>query len=154
MGDGKLVIETKHDLVCANSGFDKSNVPGERTVALLREDPDLSAEKIRREIKRLTGCDVAVILSHTHGRPPREGEMNVAIGVAGIKPIRDRRGEKDRSIRLTVNRGGYMGDSSMVVDVVIPIGRTHLILVARAEGLGTCWIGAFNNNELKKLVSL
>ncbi|MEM3823742.1 MAG: coenzyme F420-0:L-glutamate ligase, partial [Candidatus Bathyarchaeia archaeon] len=78
-----------------NSGVDKSNVPGERIVALLPENPDESAEKIRREIKKLTGCDVAVIISDTHGRPLREGEINVAIGVAGIKPIRDRRGEKD-----------------------------------------------------------
>jgi len=95
MGDGKLITETKHGFVCANSGVDKSNVPGERNVALLPQDPDVSAEEIRREINRLTGCDVAVIISDTHGRPLREGEINVAIGVAGIKPIRDRRGEKD-----------------------------------------------------------
>jgi coenzyme F420-0:L-glutamate ligase/coenzyme F420-1:gamma-L-glutamate ligase len=95
MGDGKLITETKHGFVCANSGVDKSNVPGERIVALLPEDPDASAEKIKREVKRLTDCDVAVIISDTHGRPLRDGEINVAIGVAGIKPIRDRRGEKD-----------------------------------------------------------
>ena len=95
MGDGKLITETKQGFVCANSGIDKSNVPGERNVALLPEDSDSSAEKIRREIKRLTGCDVAVIVSDTHGRPLREGEINIAIGVAGIKPLRDRRGEKD-----------------------------------------------------------
>jgi coenzyme F420-0:L-glutamate ligase/coenzyme F420-1:gamma-L-glutamate ligase len=95
MGDGKLITETKHGFVCANSGVDKSNVPGKNTVALLPENPDASAEKIRKEIKRLTGCEVAVIISDTHGRPLREGEINVAIGVAGIKPIRDRRGQKD-----------------------------------------------------------
>lgn len=95
MGDGKLITETKHGFVCANSGVDKSNVPGERNVALLPEDPDRSAREIRQEIKRLTGCDVAVIVSDTHGRPLREGEINVAIGVAGMKPLRDRRGEKD-----------------------------------------------------------
>lgn len=95
MGDGKLITETKHGFVCANSGVDKSNVPGERIVALLPEDPDLSAQRIREEIKRLTGCDVAVIISDTHGRPLREGEINVAIGLAGLKPIRDRRGERD-----------------------------------------------------------
>jgi len=95
MGDGILITESKHGFVCANSGVDKSNVPGERMVALLPADPDASAERVRQEIKRLTGCDVAVIISDTHGRPLREGEINVAIGVAGIKPIRDRRGEKD-----------------------------------------------------------
>jgi len=95
MDDGKLITETKHGFVCANAGVDKSNVPGERIVALLPEDPDNSARKIRQEIKRLTGCNVAVIISDTHGRPLREGEINVAIGVSGMKPIRDRRGEKD-----------------------------------------------------------
>jgi coenzyme F420-0:L-glutamate ligase/coenzyme F420-1:gamma-L-glutamate ligase len=95
MIDGKLVTETKNGIVCANSGIDRSNVPGERNVVLLPDNPDVSARKIRKEIKRLTGFDVAVIISDTHGRPIRRGEINVAIGVAGIKPIRDRRGEKD-----------------------------------------------------------
>jgi coenzyme F420-0:L-glutamate ligase/coenzyme F420-1:gamma-L-glutamate ligase len=95
MGDGKLITETKHGFVCANSGVDRSNVPGERNVALLPENPDRSAENVRHEVKKLSGCDVAVIVSDTHGRPLREGEINVAIGVAGFKPIRDRRGEKD-----------------------------------------------------------
>jgi coenzyme F420-0:L-glutamate ligase/coenzyme F420-1:gamma-L-glutamate ligase len=62
---------------------------------LLPKDPNASAQKIRQEMRKLTGCDVAVIVSDTHGRPFRMGEINVAIGVAGIKPIRDRRGEKD-----------------------------------------------------------
>jgi len=95
MNKGKLITETKHGFVCANSGVDRSNVPGERIVAPLPKDPDFSSKRIRLEIKRLTGCDVAVIVSDTHGRPFREGEINVAIGVSGIKPLRDRRGEKD-----------------------------------------------------------
>ncbi len=95
MGNGKLITETKHGFVCANAGVDQSNVPEERNVALLPENPDRSAQRIRREIRRLTGREVAVIISDTHGRPLREGEINVAIGVAGIRPIRDRRGEKD-----------------------------------------------------------
>jgi len=95
MGDGNLITETKHGFVCANAGVDRSNVEGDRNVALLPENPDRSAETIRNEIRRMTGCDVAVIVSDTHGRPLRMGEINVAIGVAGIKPIRDRRGEKD-----------------------------------------------------------
>ncbi len=95
MGDGKLITETKHGIICANSGVDKSNVPGERNVALLPKDPDHSAQKIQREIRRLTKNEVAVVISDTHGRPLRAGEINIAIGVAGIRPIRDRRGEKD-----------------------------------------------------------
>jgi len=95
MADGILITETKHGFVCANSGVDKSNVPGERIVTLLPQDPDGSVECVRQEIRQLTDCDVAVIVSDTHGRPLRNGEINVAIGVAGINPIRDRRGEKD-----------------------------------------------------------
>ncbi|MEM3715698.1 MAG: coenzyme F420-0:L-glutamate ligase [Candidatus Bathyarchaeia archaeon] len=95
MGDGHIISETKHGFICANAGVDKSNVPGERNVALLPKDPDLSARRIRQRIKEVSGKDVAVLISDTHGRPLRNGEINVAIGVAGIKPIRDRRGEKD-----------------------------------------------------------
>jgi len=95
MGDGHLITETKHGFVCANSGVDQSNVPGERIVAPLPRNPDRTARKIRQNIARLTGKDVAVIISDTHGRPLREGEINIAVGVAGVKPIRDRRGETD-----------------------------------------------------------
>ena len=95
MRDSVLITESRHGFICANSGVDRSNVEGERNVAPLPRDPDLSAKKIRQEMKKLTGCDVAVIVSDTHGRPFRMGEVNVAVGVSGLKPIRDRRGEKD-----------------------------------------------------------
>jgi coenzyme F420-0:L-glutamate ligase/coenzyme F420-1:gamma-L-glutamate ligase len=95
MGENSLITETKNGIVCANAGVDRSNVEGEQNLVLLPKEPDASARKIRQEIRKLTGCDVAVIVSDTHGRPLRRGEINVAIGVAGMKPIRDRRGEKD-----------------------------------------------------------
>ncbi len=95
MGDKHLICETRHGLVCANAGVDKSNVPGERDVALLPINPDRSARIIRQKMRKLTGRDVAVIISDTHGRPLREGEINIAIGVAGIKPTRPRIGEAD-----------------------------------------------------------
>jgi len=95
LGPNSLITETKNGIVCANAGVDRSNVEDERNVALLPKNPDASAQRIRQKIKSLTCCDVAVIVSDTHGRPLRMGEINVAIGVAGIKPIRDRRGEKD-----------------------------------------------------------
>ena len=95
VGQNSIITETKSGTISANSGIDRSNVLGERNVVPLPKDPHRSAQNIRAEIKRLTGVNVAVIVSDTHGRPFRMGEINVAIGVAGIKPIRDRRGEKD-----------------------------------------------------------
>ncbi len=95
MGRNSLITETKNGVICANAGVDRSNIEGERNIVLLPKDSNASAQKIRQKIRKLTGCDVAVIVSDTHGRPFRMGEINVAIGVAGIKPIRDRRGEKD-----------------------------------------------------------
>ena len=94
-GDSVLITETHHGFVCANSGVDKSNIAGERTVAPLPVNPDASASRIREQIRKTSGQDVAVIVSDTHGRPLRMGEINVAIGVAGLRPIRDRRGERD-----------------------------------------------------------
>jgi coenzyme F420-0:L-glutamate ligase/coenzyme F420-1:gamma-L-glutamate ligase len=95
VGPISLITENTNGLICANAGIDKSNVEGEKNIALLPRNPDESARKIRNEIKRLTSHEVAVLISDTHGRPLRMGEINVTIGVAGIKPTRDRRGEKD-----------------------------------------------------------
>jgi len=95
IGHNSLITETKNGIVSANAGVDRSNVKGDRMVALLPKDPNASAKNIRSEIKKLTGHNVAVIISDTHGRPLRMGEINIAIGVSGIRPIRDRRGEKD-----------------------------------------------------------
>ncbi len=95
VGQNSIITETNSGIICANSGIDRSNVSGDRNVVPLPKNPNASAQNIRQEIKRLTGVTVAVIISDTHGRPLRLGEINVAVGVAGIKPIRDRRGEKD-----------------------------------------------------------
>ena len=95
MGQNSIITETISGIICANAGVDKSNVPGDRNVVPLPKNPNGSAESIRNEIKRLTGVNVAVIISDTHGRPFRNGEINVAVGVAGFEPIRDRKGEKD-----------------------------------------------------------
>ncbi|MFQ5999312.1 MAG: coenzyme F420-0:L-glutamate ligase [Candidatus Bathyarchaeia archaeon] len=120
MGDGKLITETRHGFVCANSGVDRSNVPGERNVAPLPKDPDRSAQEIRRKIMRLTGKDVAVIISDTQGRPLRKGEINIAVGVAGISPIRDRRGEKDLfGYALRVKKTAIADELSSAAELVI-----------------------------------
>jgi coenzyme F420-0:L-glutamate ligase / coenzyme F420-1:gamma-L-glutamate ligase len=95
IGQNSIITETTSGIVCANAGVDRSNVAGDRNVVPLPKNPNASAQNIRAEIKRLTGADVAVIVSDTHGRPFRMGEINIAVGVAGFVPIRDRRGEKD-----------------------------------------------------------
>ncbi len=95
LSQNSIITETVGGIICANAGVDRSNVLGDRNVVPLPKNPNSSAEGIRREIKCLVDVDVAVIVSDTHGRPFRMGEINVAVGVAGFKPIRDRRGEKD-----------------------------------------------------------
>jgi coenzyme F420-0:L-glutamate ligase/coenzyme F420-1:gamma-L-glutamate ligase len=94
-GHNSLITETKNGTICANAGIDKSNIEGKENIALLPIEPDKSARSIRREIRKLTNQDVAIVISDTHGRPLRMGEINVAIGIAGMKPTKDRRGEKD-----------------------------------------------------------
>ena len=120
MGWGNLITETKHGFVCANSGVDQSNVPGERVVAPLPANPDLTARKIRQKIKKIVGKDVAVIISDTHGRPLRDGEINVAIGAAGINPIRDRRGETDLfGYQLRAKRTAVADELASAAELVI-----------------------------------
>lgn len=95
MANGVLITETHHGLVCANSGVDESNVAGGRVVCLLPEDPDASAARLRGALQAATGLTVAVIISDTFGRPWREGQVNVAIGCAGLAPLSDFAGIDD-----------------------------------------------------------
>lgn len=94
-GGRALIVETHHGFVCANAGVDQSNV-GLGQVALLPKDADLSARTIRAEIRNRTGKNVGVIISDSFGRPWRIGTVDVAVGVAGMKPIKDERGFQDR----------------------------------------------------------
>ena len=93
--NGVLITETEHGFLCANSGVDVSNVDGGRHAVLLPLDSDISAQQIRNEIKKQAGVAVAVIISDSFGRPWREGLTDHAIGVAGMKPLRDERGRRD-----------------------------------------------------------
>jgi len=93
--DNHFIVETGSGHICANSGVDKSNVQDSDSVSILPENPDKSAQKIRRRIKRLVRADVAVIISDTFGRAWRLGHVNFAIGVAGMKPMKDYRGKQD-----------------------------------------------------------
>lgn len=92
---GVLITQTRHGLVCANSGVDVSNVDGGSHALLLPKNPDRSAAELHRALKKLTSVSVPVIISDSFGRPWREGLTEVAIGVAGMKPLRDYRGRRD-----------------------------------------------------------
>jgi len=93
--NGVLITETQHGFLCANSGIDISNVDGGETALLLPEDPDRSAAGLRRILKKRTGLAVPVIITDSFGRPWREGLTEFAIGIAGMKPLRDDRGRSD-----------------------------------------------------------
>jgi coenzyme F420-0:L-glutamate ligase / coenzyme F420-1:gamma-L-glutamate ligase len=105
MRGGHLITETTHGCICANSGVDQSNVGSTRdSVTLLPRDSDASADGIRKTILHITGKDVPVIITDTFGRAWRVGQVNFAIGVSGMKPIRDYRGSKDmyrRTLQVT-----------------------------------------------------
>jgi coenzyme F420-0:L-glutamate ligase/coenzyme F420-1:gamma-L-glutamate ligase len=93
--NGVLITETRHGFTCANSGVDVSNVDGGRHALLLPADPDHSARKLHRELKKCTGLAIPVLITDTFGRPWREGLVDFCIGIAGMKPLHDDRGHRD-----------------------------------------------------------
>jgi coenzyme F420-0:L-glutamate ligase / coenzyme F420-1:gamma-L-glutamate ligase len=92
---GVLITETRHGFICANSGVDVSNVNGGHHALLLPEDSDRSAQQLRRQLKKHLKLSIPVIITDTFGRPWREGLTEVAIGIAGMKPLYDFRGSRD-----------------------------------------------------------
>jgi len=98
------VCRTRHGFVCANAGVDASNAPSPDTLVLLPRDPDDSARRIRARLRELTGRAPAVLLSDSFGRPWRHGQLDVAVGLAGMQPLDDWRGRSDAaglSLRAT-----------------------------------------------------
>lgn len=103
MKNGIIISETHQGLVCANAGIDESNVD-KGFATLLPKNADNSADKLRRKIKTKTGKNVAVIISDTFGRPFREGQTDVAIGISGMSSIINYEGKRDmfnRVLRVT-----------------------------------------------------
>jgi len=95
-----VIAETRHGFVCASAGVDASNTPGEGILVLLPVDPDASARRVRARLSELSGADVGVVVSDSFGRAWRQGTTDVALGVAGIAPLRDLRGTTDARGRL------------------------------------------------------
>jgi len=99
-----VIAETRHGFVCASAGVDASNTPADDCVVLLPVDPDASARALRARLLELSATDVGVIVSDSFGRAWRQGTTDVALGVAGIAPLRDLRGTTDsrgRELRTT-----------------------------------------------------
>jgi coenzyme F420-0:L-glutamate ligase/coenzyme F420-1:gamma-L-glutamate ligase len=119
-----LIIENEKGLVCINAGIDKSNVSGKDIYALLPIDPDESAEKIRSRIMKLTGKRVAVVISDTYSRPFRKGQVEFAIGIAGIKPFKDYRGQEDLfNYVLKVKNVALADEIASAAELVMGQGR-------------------------------
>ncbi|SRR5579884_2929301 len=99
MDRGVLIAETQHGFICANAGVDESNVNGAHLLTLLPVDSDASAQILKTRLQQLAEEDpvleIAVIISDTWGRPWRNGQVNMAIGVAGMEPLADYRGQTD-----------------------------------------------------------
>ena len=137
MDKGILVTETHHGWVCANAGVDQSNVDAD-TVALLPEDPDGSARRLREVIRTMAGGDVAVIVADTFGRPWREGLTNVAIGCSGLAPIRSYLGDRDpagRELQATI-----LAIADELASAAEPVmGKLDRIPVAIVRGLAFAW---------------
>jgi coenzyme F420-0:L-glutamate ligase/coenzyme F420-1:gamma-L-glutamate ligase len=133
-----IVSETKHGFVCANAGIDLSNV--ERGyAALLPEDSDRSARRIRDRLRALRAIEVGVIVSDTFGRTWRRGVTDVAIGCAGIAGVVDLRGSTDALGReLQVTEVAVADEIAAATDLVM--GKATGIPVAVVRGLPREWL--------------
>jgi len=129
-GHGVLIAETRHGFVCANAGVDLSNAPTQGTAVLLPEDPDASARRLRRALAP-GGERLGVVVSDTFGRPWREGLVDVAIGCAGLDPIRDERGERDRGGRELQVTAMALADQ---------LAAAAGLLMGKAAGIPAVWI--------------
>jgi coenzyme F420-0:L-glutamate ligase/coenzyme F420-1:gamma-L-glutamate ligase len=101
---GVLICVTHHGFICANAGVDASNVPGDDAVVMLPRDPDMSARGLRSRFKELVNAKPAILITDSFGRAWRHGQVDVAIGCAGLTPLEDWRGRTDavgRELRAT-----------------------------------------------------
>jgi coenzyme F420-0:L-glutamate ligase / coenzyme F420-1:gamma-L-glutamate ligase len=118
---GVLIAETRHGFVCANAGVDSSNLPEPGTVCLLPEDPDASARKLRAEITAAIAGEptIGVVIADSFGRAWRLGQVEVAIGCAGVAPLDDWRGRPDAAGReLTATVIAIADEAAAAADLV------------------------------------
>jgi coenzyme F420-0:L-glutamate ligase/coenzyme F420-1:gamma-L-glutamate ligase len=137
---GELVIsETRHGFVCANAGVDLSNIE-HGWAALLPDDPDRSARRLRDGLRHQLGARVAVVISDTFGRVWRRGLTDVAIGCAGIRAVVDLRGTPDALGReLTVTEMCVVDEIAAAAELVM--GKASGICAAIVRGVDPAWLG-------------
>jgi len=136
---GELIIsETRQGFVCANAGVDLSNV-ADGTAALLPEDPDLSARRLRASLGHALGVDIGVIVSDTFGRAWRRGVTDVAIGCAGIAAIVDLKGTRDAGGRELVATEICVADEIAGAAELV-MGKDRGIPVAIVRGVPAAWM--------------
>ena len=141
-----LIIENESGLICINAGIDKSNVSGEDSYALLPKNSDESAKRIRSEIMRLTGRSVAVIICDTYSRPFRRGQVEFAIGMAGINPFKDYRGQKDMfDYVLKVKNVAIVDEIACAAELVMGQGK---------EGMPVVIVKNLTRTELNEVFSI
>ncbi len=133
-----LITETNHGFICANAGIDKSNVEGDDNISLLPENSDEDAEKIKSKLKKLTNKDIGVIITDSFGRPFRIGSVGVALGVSGISPIVDKRGEKDLF--------GYKLQTTIIGQVDNLASAAQLVMGEANEGVPIVLIKGYRYN--------
>ena len=121
-----VISQTTHGFVCASAGVDASNAPGPDMLVLLPVDPDASAAALRARLRELTGRDVAVIVSDSFGRAWRQGTTDVAIGCAGLAPLVDLGGRRDRA--------GYELHAT-VIAVADEIAGAAQLVMGKVEGI-------------------
>jgi len=133
-----LITETRHCFVCANAGVDRSNTGGQELVVLLPEHPDESAGRLREGLKEITGAMVGVVISDSFGRPWREGQVNVAIGAAGVMALRDYRGDHDPAgYQLQGTELGVVDELAAAAELVMgKLDRVPVALIRGAQVAG------------------
>jgi coenzyme F420-0:L-glutamate ligase / coenzyme F420-1:gamma-L-glutamate ligase len=142
-----IITETKHGFVCANAGIDTSNV-GKLSdhVLLLPDDPDESARSIRNDLNAKTGVNVGIIISDTFGRPFRKGQVNIAIGVAGIDPIKSYIGKRDMYGKiLRVTEIAIADEITSAAELVM--GKSSRVPVSIVRGYDF----SFNDSSISKV---
>ncbi|MGH9972970.1 MAG: coenzyme F420-0:L-glutamate ligase [Nitrososphaeraceae archaeon] len=142
-----IITETKHGFVCANAGIDTSNV-GKLSdhVLLLPDDPDESARNIRNDLNAKTGVNVGIIISDTFGRPFRKGQVNIAIGVAGIDPIKSYIGKSDMYGKiLKVTEIAIADEITSAAELVM--GKSSRVPVSIVRGYNF----SFNDSSISKV---